>query len=270
MCAAYILSLLFTLVYGYVAAHHRTAEKILMPLLDVLQSVPILSFLPVVLSSFSVILPEGIAAEMAAVVLIFNSQVWNMTYSLFQSMRTVPRELQEASAIFRLNPRLRFRKVELPFAAVGLIWNSIMSWAGGLMASEIFTVGARDFRLAGEFSMELDDLLPVIGAGELLGFVKVLEGDLLLTEPVRAYAEAGVLGRKEMLASRILRLPVIGWIYETLQRDDDQRVAKDYFLDRLRPEFHDRREKQLDRAIQWGRFAELFAYDDDTDELYLE
>ncbi|NWG75475.1 MAG: AAA-associated domain-containing protein [Rubrivivax sp.] len=98
----------------------------------------------------------------------------------------------------------------------------------------------------------------------------MLEGDLLLTEPGRAYAEAGVLGMKEMLASRILRLPVIGWIYETLQRDDDQRVAKDYFLDRLRPEFHDRREKQLDRAIQWGRFAELFAFDDDTDDLYLE
>ena len=126
------------------------------------------------------------------------------------------------------------------------------------------------YRFAGEFSMELDDLLPVVEAGELLGFVRVLEGDLLLTELGRAYAEASVLGRKEMLASRILRLPVISWIYETLQRDDDQRVAKDYFLDQLRPEFHDRTEKQLDRAIQWGRFAELFAFDDDTDELYLE
>jgi len=126
------------------------------------------------------------------------------------------------------------------------------------------------YRFAEALAMELDDLLPVIEAGELLGFVKVLEGDLLLTELGRAYAEASVLGRKEMIASRILRLPIISWIYETLQRDDDQRVAKEYFLDRLRPDFHDHTEKQLDRAINWGRFAELFAFDDNTDELYLE
>jgi NitT/TauT family transport system permease protein len=152
MFVAYLLSLVFTLAYGYVAARNRTAEKILMPLLDVLQSVPILSFLPVVLLSLSVILPEGVAAELAAIVLIFTSQAWNMTYSFFQSVSTVPNELREAAAIFRLGPWLRFRKVELPFSALGLIWNSMMSWAGGwffLMASEIFTVGPRDFRLPG-------------------------------------------------------------------------------------------------------------------------
>ena len=152
MFAAYILSLAFTLFYGYIAARNRTAEKILMPLLDVLQSVPILSFLPVVLLSLSVILPEHFAAELAAIILIFTSQAWNMTYSFFQSVSTVPIELREASAIFRLCPWLRFRKLELPFSALGLIWNSMMSWAGGwffLMASEIFTVGSRDFRLRG-------------------------------------------------------------------------------------------------------------------------
>jgi NitT/TauT family transport system ATP-binding protein len=93
---------------------------------------------------------------------------------------------------------------------------------------------------------------------------------LLSFEFGRAYAEASVLGRKEMFAGRVLRLPVISWIYETLQQDDNQRVAREYFLDKLRPDFHDRTEKQLDRAINWGRFAELFAYDNDTDELYLE
>jgi NitT/TauT family transport system ATP-binding protein len=126
------------------------------------------------------------------------------------------------------------------------------------------------YRFAGELAMELDDLLPVVEAGELLGFVNVQEGDLQLTPLGRAYAEASVLGRKELFAGRILRLPVISWIYETLQQDDDQRVAKEYFLDKLRPDFHDRTEKQLDRAINWGRFAEIFAFDDDTDELYLE
>jgi NitT/TauT family transport system ATP-binding protein len=126
------------------------------------------------------------------------------------------------------------------------------------------------YRFAAELAMELDELLPIVEAGELLGFVEVQEGDLLLTPIGRAYAEASVLGRKEMFAGRVLRLPVISWIYETLQQDDNQRVAKEYFLDKLRPDFHDRTEKQLDRAINWGRFAELFAYDNDRDELYLE
>ena len=126
------------------------------------------------------------------------------------------------------------------------------------------------FRFASDIAMELDDLLPIVESGELLGFVNVQEGDLQLTPLGRTYAEASVLGRKEIFAGRIFRLPVISWIYETLQQDDNQRVAKEYFLDKLRPEFHDHAEKQLDRAINWGRFAELFAFDDDTDELYLE
>jgi NitT/TauT family transport system ATP-binding protein len=126
------------------------------------------------------------------------------------------------------------------------------------------------YRLVAEVQMELDDFLPIVESGELLGFLKVQEGDLLLTPLGRAYADASVLGRKEMFASRVLRLPIISWIYETLQQDDNQRVSKEYFLDKLQPDFHDRTEKQMERAINWGRFAELFAFDDDTDELYLE
>jgi len=131
MAAAYFLSLLFSLAYGYSAARNRTAERVLTPLLDVLQSVPILSFLPVVLLGLSAILPQAVAVELAAIVLIFTSQAWNMTYSFYQSMKTIPVELREASAIFRLDPWLRFKTLELPFAAIGLIWNSMMSWAGG-------------------------------------------------------------------------------------------------------------------------------------------
>jgi NitT/TauT family transport system permease protein len=152
MLAAYILSLLFTLTYGRTAAYNRRAESILMPLLDVLQSVPILSFLPVVLLGLSAILPQRVAAELAAIVLIFTSQAWNMTFGWYQSLTTIPNELKEASSIFRLNAWLRFKRLELPFATIGLIWNSIMSWAGGwffLMAAEIFTVGSKDFRLPG-------------------------------------------------------------------------------------------------------------------------
>ncbi len=152
MTAAYLLSLLFSLVYGYVAARRRGAEKVMLPLLDVLQSVPILSFLPVVLLGLSAVLPPALAAELAAIVLIFTSQAWNMTFSFYQSMTTLPHELKEASAIFRLPPWLRFKTLELPFAALALVWNSMMSWSGGwffLMAAEIFNVGPRDFRLPG-------------------------------------------------------------------------------------------------------------------------
>ncbi len=126
------------------------------------------------------------------------------------------------------------------------------------------------YRMAADVAMELDDFLPIVEAGEILGFITVQEGDISLTALGRAYAEASVLGRKEMIAGRVLRLPIITWIYETLLQDDNRRVAKEYFLDKLQPDFHDRTERQLERAINWGRFAELFAFDDDTDELYLE
>ncbi len=152
MLGAYILSMLFTLFYGRMAAYNRRAERVMLPLLDVLQSVPILSFLPVVLVSLSAILPQRVAAELASIVLIFTSQAWNMTFAWYQSLTTIPKELREASAIFRLNTWMNFKSLELPFAAIPLIWNSIMSWAGGwffLMAAEIFTVGQESFRLPG-------------------------------------------------------------------------------------------------------------------------
>ena len=152
MLVAYLLSLLFTLVYGYAAARSRTAEKVLMPLLDVLQSVPILSFLPVVLLSLSAFSPSGWRPSWPPSCSSSPRQAWNMTFSFYQSMTTIPMELREAAAIFRLDAWQRFKILELPFAAIGLIWNSMMSWSGGwffLMAAEIFHVGARDFRLPG-------------------------------------------------------------------------------------------------------------------------
>jgi NitT/TauT family transport system permease protein len=152
MLAAYVLSILFSLVYGRAAAYSHRTERVLIPLLDVLQSVPILSFLPVVLLSLSALLPQNLAAELASIILIFTSQAWNLTFAWYQSLTTIPKELREASTIFRLNNWMRFKVLELPFAAVSLIWNSVMSWAGGwffLMAAEIFTVGERDFRLPG-------------------------------------------------------------------------------------------------------------------------
>ena len=152
MTAAYALSILFTLLYGRAAAYSHRAERLLMPLLDVLQSVPILSFLPVVLLSLSAVLPEKIATELASIVLIFTSMAWNLTFAWYQSLTTIPKELREASSIFRLNGWMKFKRLELPFGMIALVWNSMVSWAGGwffLMAAETYTVGARDFRLPG-------------------------------------------------------------------------------------------------------------------------
>jgi len=219
MLVAYLLSLAFTLAYGYAAAHNRTAEKILMPLLDVLQSVPILSFLPVVLLSLSVILPEGLATELAAIVLIFTSQAWNMTYSFYQSVSTIPGELGEAATIFRFNQWLRFKTVELPFSALGLVWNSMMSWAGGwffLMASEIFTVGARDFRLPGigaylQTAAGAGDIHAVV-AGVVTLVVTIIVLDQLLWRPILAWAEKFKL---EMVAGE---QPPQSWLRDVLAR----------------------------------------------------
>jgi NitT/TauT family transport system permease protein len=196
MAAAYFLSLLFSLFYGYAAARNRTARMVLMPLLDVLQSVPILSFLPVVLLGLSAILPQDFAAELAAIVLIFSSQAWNMTFSFYQSMSTIPSELREAAAVFRLNPWLRFKTVELPFAALGLLWNSMMSWSGGwffLMAAEIFHVGTRDFRLPGlgsylQTAANQGNLTAVLwGVGVLVLIIILL--DQLVWHPLTAWAD---------------------------------------------------------------------------------
>jgi NitT/TauT family transport system permease protein len=193
---AYILSLLFTLVYGYAAARNKRAERVLLPLLDVLQSVPILSFLPVVLLALAAVLPERTAAELAAVVLIFTSQAWNMTFAWYQSLTTVPGELQEASRIFRFSGWQRFRSLELPFAAIALIWNSVMSFAGGwffLMAAEMFSVGGRDFRLPGlgsylQLAASRGDLHAVAwGLGTLTVIIVAL--DQLLWRPLLAWAE---------------------------------------------------------------------------------
>ncbi len=149
--------------------------------------------------------------------------------------------------------------------------NAQLNALTGLLEKLVEEGGRVDlYRISGALVLELDDLLPIVEAGDLLGFMTVHEGDLLLTPLGRAYADATILGRKAIIAGRVLRLPVIAWIYETIQQDDNGRVSWDYFRDKLEADFGDLSEKQLDIAISWGRHAELFAYDDSTGELYLE
>lgn len=219
MTAAYLLSLVFSLAYGYVAARNRSAERVMMPLLDVLQSVPILSFLPVVLLSFTAMLPKSIALELAAIVLIFTSQAWNMTFSFFQSVSTVPNELREASAILRFNPWLRLKTLELPFSALPLVWNSMMSWSGGwffLMAAEIFHVGSRDFRLPGlgsylQTAANAGDSGAVLAGVCALILIIVLL-DQLIWRPLIAWTDKF---KVEMVAGAE---PPRSWFYDLLSR----------------------------------------------------
>jgi NitT/TauT family transport system ATP-binding protein len=149
--------------------------------------------------------------------------------------------------------------------------NAQLTALAGLL-EKLVEEGARVdlYRISGDLVLELDDLLPIVESGDLLGFVTVHEGDLLLTPLGRAYADATILGRKAIIEGRVLRLPIIAWIYETLQQDDNRRVAWDYFHDKLEADFGDKADDQLEIAIRWGRHAELFAYDDVAGELYLE
>jgi NitT/TauT family transport system permease protein len=152
-CMAYVLSLAFTLVYGTIAAHNARAEKVMIPALDVLQSIPVLGFLPGLVLAMVHLFPHSeMGLEIACVVMIFTGQVWNMTFSYYGSIRGVPQPLLEAAKIYRM-PRWRlFTLLELPASMIGLVWNSMMSMAGGwffLIVNEAFTLGDKDFRLPG-------------------------------------------------------------------------------------------------------------------------
>jgi NitT/TauT family transport system permease protein len=129
---AYGFSLLFTLVYGYWAAKDRVAQRVLIPLLDILQSIPVLGFAPFLLLVFVKAFPSNnVGLELAVIVSIFTGQAWNMTFSFYQSVRSVPTDMHEAATVYRFSWWRRFKWVELPFSAIGLIWNSMMSFAGG-------------------------------------------------------------------------------------------------------------------------------------------
>jgi NitT/TauT family transport system permease protein len=150
---AYVVSLLFALAYGYVAAKSRRAEIVLIPLLDILQSIPVLSFLPGVMLAMVALFPNRqLGVEIGSIILIFTGQVWNIAFSFYSSLKTIPRDLREATIIYRFSGWQRFLELDLPFSTIGLVWNSMMSVAGGwffLMACEMFVLGDKDFRLPG-------------------------------------------------------------------------------------------------------------------------
>jgi len=153
MGIAYLLSLSFAIGYGYIAAYNPRIEPWMVAVLDILQSIPVLSFLPpVVLAMVALVPGHQMGIEMGVILLIFTGQVWNLAFSFYSSLKSIPREMVEATRIYRYSAWQRFWQLELPYAAIGLVWNSIVSVAGGwfaLIFCETFTMGERNFQLPG-------------------------------------------------------------------------------------------------------------------------
>jgi NitT/TauT family transport system permease protein len=197
MLLAIVCSIIFTFIYAALAAKSRRAEMVLIPLLDILQSVPILGFLTFTVVFFMNLFPGRVfGAELACVFAIFTSQAWNMTFSMYQSMRNVPKDLEEASQSFHLSGWQRFWRLDVPFAMPGLIWNTMMSMSGGwffVVASEAITVGNTTVTLPGIGSYVALGIqkqnLPAIGYAILTMLLVIIAYDQLLFRPVVAWAD---------------------------------------------------------------------------------
>jgi len=197
MLLAIVCSLIFTFIYAVLAAKSRRAEMVLIPLLDILQSVPILGFLTFTVVFFMNLFPGRVlGAELACVFAIFTSQAWNMTFSMYQSMRNVPKDLEEVSQSFHLSGWQRFWRLDVPFAMPGLIWNTMMSMSGGwffVVASEAITVGNTTITLPGigsyvALGIQKQDLR-AIGYAILAMLLVIIAYDQLLFRPVVAWAD---------------------------------------------------------------------------------
>src|ERR1700760_4105134 len=197
MLLAIVCSIIFTFIYAALAAKSRRAEMVLIPLLDILQSVPILGFLTFTVVFFMNLFPGRVmGAELACVFAIFTSQAWNMTFSMYQSMRNVPKDLEEATQSFHLSGWQHFWRLDVPYAMPGLIWNTMMSMSGGLffvVASEAITVGNTTVTLPGvgsyvALAIEKRDL-PAIGYAILTMLLVIIAYDQLMFRPVVAWAD---------------------------------------------------------------------------------
>src|SRR5450631_2409556 len=213
---AYVISLVFSIVYGYVAAYNARAERFMIPLLDVLQSIPVLSFLPGVMLAMAALFPgRQLGVELGAVLLIFTGQVWNMAFSFYASLKSIPREMREAATIYRFNWWQRFIQIELPFGTIGLIWNSMMSVAGAwffLMACEQFG----DFRLPGlgsylQAAADNGDTRSIV-LGILTMVAVIVLIDQFVWRPVIAWAEKFKMEQVESASAPT------SWVLGFLQR----------------------------------------------------
>src|SRR5579863_2598701 len=194
---AYLLSLAFALVYGYTAAYNKRLEPWMIAALDILQSIPVLSFLPPMLLAMIALIPtRQLGIELGVILLIFTGQVWNLAFSFYSSLKGIPREMMEASRIYRYSAWQRFWQLEMPYAAIGLVWNSIVSVANGwfaLMACEMFQLRQSSFQLPGLGSYiqtaTYEGNMGALLAGILTVVLIVVATDQLLWRPLIAWSE---------------------------------------------------------------------------------
>ncbi len=237
---AYALSLGFALVYGYAAARSPRAERLLLPLLDILQSIPVLSFLPGVMLAMVALFPHRqVGLELGAILLIFTGQAWNIAFSFYSSVKAIPRELDEAARIYRFSRWQRFIELELPYATIGLVWNSMMSVAGGwffLMACEMFVLGRRDFRLPGlasylQTAASAGDTPAILwGLTVMVGVIVLL--DQLVWRPVIAWADKfkfeqveSAAGPRSAVLELLRRSGILAALYRKAVRPVGERVT---------------------------------------------
>jgi len=219
MFIALVFSTLFTLVYGYIAARSRRAEQVMIPLLDILQSVPVLGFLSITVTGFIALFPGSLLGlEAASIFAIFTSQVWNMTFSFYQSLRTVPQELMEAARLYRLSGWQRFTRLEVPSAMIGLVWNAMMSFGGGwffVAASEAISVLNQEYTLPGIGSYVekaiAEENLSALGWAILTIAIVILLVDQLFWRPIVAWSD------KFRLEQSAAAAPPTSWVYDLLQ-----------------------------------------------------
>ena len=229
MFAALFASLLFTFTYAPLAAKSRRAGKIMIPLLDILQSVPILGFLSFTVAFFMSLFPgQVLGLELAAIFAIFTSQAWNMAFSFYQALTTIPADLDEATRLYRLTPWQRFWRLEVPFAMPGLVWNTMLSMSGGwffVVASEAITLGDNTWQLPGIGSyvaaaLEARDITAVFWAiGAML--LVILLYDQLVFRPLVAWSAKF---RFEVVAGATAEDP---WVLKLLRRTRVLQVATD-------------------------------------------
>jgi NitT/TauT family transport system permease protein len=196
MVAAYLLSLVFSVVYGLLAATSKRREAIMLPILDILQSVPILGFFPAAVYFFISIAPSKVlGAEFAAIFLIFTSQAWNIAFSVYESVSMIPKDLYEAYSIFDPEGNLKLKRLYIPSMIPKLVYNSILSWTNGwffLVASEIFAIGTEAFRLPGigSFIMESasEDKISLMLLGIMVLAIVIVLLDLFIWKPVSQWS----------------------------------------------------------------------------------
>jgi NitT/TauT family transport system permease protein len=235
---AYMISLAFTVVVGYAAAKNKTAEKIIIPMIDILQSIPVLGFLPVMTLSLVALFPHSnFGLELAAILMIFTGQVWNMTLSFYSSIKSVPSDFREAHTVIGLSKLQTLLHVELPFSAVNLVWNSLLSLAGGwffLSACESGAMGAMQFQLPGIGSYMQVAInqwnVPAMIMGVVAMIALIVSIDFVISRPILAWVQRfrledvpGTAPQEPLMQVVFRQSRIIRWIKVSFRRADLKR-----------------------------------------------